>query len=287
MDRAKAAIISTLAYSDIFNYPLTKAEIWRYLAADKTLLFGTFEKTLSLCDEVKCKDKFFYFSGRSNIVDERLKRKKISDKKLEKAKKIAGLLFHIPTIQLIGISGSLAMYNADQSADIDLFIIVKKNTIWISRFFILLILQLKQIRRKRSGKKTSNTVCVNMFIDTGHLVFPPDRRDFYTAHELLQMKPLFAKGYIYHEFLRKNKWISTMLHNGFPGSVLKEIPREIQKGNSFPKFIEAIFKYSQVWYMRNHITHETIREGFVAFHPNDYKNEILREWERLKNKYGI
>lgn len=221
------------------------------------------------------------------LIEERQKRKKISEKKLQKANDIAKFLARIPTIELVGVSGSLAMYNADRIADIDLFIITKKHTLWMTRLLIACLLQTKHLRRKRNEKHAPNSVCVNMLLDTDHLLFPKSRRDSYTAHELLQMKPLFARGYTYHALLKKNTWIRTFLPNGYPYSVIKGIPELKKTKKHMVVFFEPLARMVQVWYMKRHRTTETITDGFVAFHPYNYKDEILQEWERRKKKYGI
>lgn len=287
MDQAKQAILATLTYSDIFDYPLTHAELWRYLVTPKPILFTRFEKALLSLDTVNEKDRFYHLKGRQKLISERQKRTKISEKKLQRAKEIAKLLSFIPTIELISVSGSLAMHNADKNADIDLFIVTKAKTLWTTRLFIAFVLHTKHIRRKRKENSAPNRVCVNMFVDSDNLLFPKERRDSYTAHELLQMKPLFARAYTYHELLRKNNWVRQFLPNGFPESVLREIPATPKTKSSVISFIEPFARMIQVWYMHNHRTREAIHNGFVAFHPYEYREVVLKEWKRRQEKYGI
>jgi predicted nucleotidyltransferase len=287
MQEVKAALLSTLAYSDLFDYPLTKAELWRYLVTSKRIQFARFSKELSTNPEISQVNTLFCLKGRKKIITLRQERKKISEKKIEKAKQIATILSRIPTIELIGISGSVAMLNAEKDADIDLFIITKSQTLWITRLLILIILESMHLRRKRQSKKVRDTFCLNMMIDTTQLQFQKNRHDMYTAHEILQMKPLFARGFTYHEFLRSNKWIAQFMPNGFPTSVLKEIPKIPPTSSKVIKFFEPIARLGQVMYSKRHMTTETIHTSFLAFHPFDYKNIMLEKWEKRKKAYGI
>lgn len=280
----KCAVYATLAYSDIFDYPLTEKELQKYFVSGLPV-DTTFEEMLRACPKAKKKDGYFYLAGRSGLIPLRQKRESISHEKMKRAKKIARLLQYIPSVEFIGLSGSLAMSNADTDADIDLFIITKPHTLWLTRLFMLLLLECCGMRRKRTGNIFSDTVCVNMLLDTKHLSFPKERHDFYTAHEIVQLKPLIDRGEIYEQFLLQNTWVLHFLPNAF-GKIRRSRRRD---KSSFYWFLplELLARSVQVWYMKGHRTKETITPGFVAFHPFDYKKEILTQWKKKKKAYGI
>lgn len=281
----KKAIYATLAYSDIFDYPLTKEELLQYLLIKRSASTNLDTMVLSL-PKVKKKEGYFYLSGKSSIISLRKKRAAISMEKMKRAKQIVRMLKRIPSIEFIGMSGSLAMANAEEDADIDLFLITKPQTLWLTRLLVLLLLEVKGKRRKRTGSKFSDTICVNMLVDTNHLCFPKERHDAYAAHELVQMKPLFERSNSYRRFLCANEWVLKYLPNGF--ACIKS--REFEQGTSLSFFfapLEFLARSMQIWYMKGHRTKETITHGFVAFHPFDYKKEILGQWEKKKKLYGI
>lgn len=289
MDQVKTAIISTLSYSDIFDYPLTKAQVWRYLVTkNEKLKIQNLEQGLDalvLHKKIYQKDGYYFLAKRKEIVRKRKEKEKISQQKLQKAKEIARIIAKIPTVLCIGVSGSLAMENAEKDADIDLFVITKKDTLWVTRGIILFLLQYKKVRRKRQGGKTKDTICLNMLIDSNHLALKKERHNIYSAHEVVQMKPLFTRGFIYEEFLRENMWVTKFLPHAFPKSPLRHIPKihTTEKSMWYP--LERLAKFFQVWYMQKYRTNETIANGFVAFHPQDYKNGILAAWKTRKEKY--
>lgn len=286
MDQVNDAIVTTLSYSDIFDYPLTKAELWRYLTLSKPILYRTFDTALARAS-IKEKSHLFFLPGRSGLVRERLKRQKISKKKLKNAQPVLQMLQKIPTIEFIGISGSLAMHNAENNADIDLFIITKPQTLWLTRLLVLSFLQFKRMRRKRQGRKSKNMICVNMLLDTNHLSFPKSRQNLYTAHEIMQVKPFFSRNNTYERFLKKNTWIRKFLPNSFPKTALRLMTFS-QTSKAIPlHFMEKLAKVMQIWYMKKHITKEYVSDGFVAFHPQDYTNYVLSELEKRKKKYGL
>src|SRR5258706_7182761 len=114
------AIIQALCYSDIFNYPLTKEEIGRYLVNSSSFTVSSFGETIQLLLKKKRIikiDNYFCLSGREEVILLRKERERISEEKIHFAKKIARILCIIPSISFIGLSGSLAMKNSTRESD--------------------------------------------------------------------------------------------------------------------------------------------------------------------------
>ncbi|MGH7245387.1 MAG: hypothetical protein ACREGI_00450, partial [Candidatus Levyibacteriota bacterium] len=180
MKSPEKEIVATLCYSDIFDFPLTAPEIYRYLIAKKSVSYEKVIQQLSKKSSFFSRaNKFFYLSGRKYIVEERMKKGRISKRKLQKAQKMSRFLSLIPTILFIGVSGSLAMKNAKGNADIDFFIITKKDSVWITRFCCFLFLSVFGKRRKRNENNPKDTICLNMLIDESHLAFPQKKQNIY------------------------------------------------------------------------------------------------------------
>lgn len=289
--RIDEKIFKTLIYADIFNFPLSKSELWRFLISDKTVDKKSFNEIINKKSSSFSTYKDWYFlNKRKSLVNLRLKRMRESRKKLTEAKKIAFYLSFIPTVYFIGISGNLSMQNASEEDDIDLFIIAKKDTIFLTRAVILLILQVLGIRRKRDEKQQANKICLNMLIDETAIKLSKERRDLYTAHEIVQMKPLFERNNIYEKFMSLNKWVLEFMPNSVD---IKKLSNEDIKDTmgllNYPisqllTIFEFLAKTIQLWYMRKHRTNETITDRMLAFHPLDYKELILKEYEARKQK---
>jgi len=142
----KKAILKTLAYADVFDYPLLKKEIWRFLIKErKEGELKTEEEGKGFSWELKelikkslCKEKkgFYFLPGREKIINLRKRRQKYSEKKIKIAEKIALILRKIPWVKMVGVTGALAMRNAEKKDDIDLLIIAVKNRLWLTRFLL-------------------------------------------------------------------------------------------------------------------------------------------------------
>ena len=100
MGYSKRSVFQTLAYFDIFGYPLTFEELFEYFP----------EKTDKKFLQKKAgKRKFYFLKGRSKTVSTRLRREKESNRKLHTSQKVSKILSFIPTVQLIAVSGALSM----------------------------------------------------------------------------------------------------------------------------------------------------------------------------------
>jgi len=294
MRSAEKAVIKTLVYSDIFEFPLSYDELWRFLISPKPVSKKSLKEILNRQSQnFSVKNGWHYLFQRDSLIDIRLQRNKESSKKLTDAKKIVSYLSLVPTIYLIGISGALAMENAGDKDDIDLFVITKTNTIWITRFVLILILQVFGVRRNRSTKRAANTVCLNMLIDEAGMAFLLEKRGLYTAHEIVQLRTLFNRNNTYEKFISANKWVLNFMPNSIDIKKLRnEDIKDIKKSLNYlisqlliiPEFFAKIV---QLWYMKRHITNEKITNHMLAFHPLDYKEIVLKKYRKRLKRYGL
>ncbi len=295
MDNSEKLIIKTLLYSDIFDFPLSQEETWNYLISEKRVNSNHLKNKIKKINSVVFrKNGYLFTSGRKDIVETRLKRIKESTIKLDIARKIIKRLFVIPTVLFIGISGNLSMFNADKKDDIDLFVIVKKNRIWTTRLLLIISLKLMGKYRKRGQKDVSNKFCLNMLIDKTSLKLPSKFQNLYTAHEVSQLMPIRQRKKTYKEFITANSWTAHFLPNVKDEIEKREI--ENHKDSLFEKIIyvflsitllEFLAKIFQLYSINKNKTSETISNNFLAFHPRDYKSEILLKYNKSLFKYGL
>lgn len=291
MFSVKKSIIRTIIYADIFNYPLTIDEIYKYLITNKSITKAQIYKEIQKIKVIDSFRKHFFLKGKKFLVQKRLKKEKESDKKLLTAKKAAFYLSFIPSVLLIGLSGNLAMKNAQKNDDIDFFIICKKGTIWISRLLAILLLKLLRLHRSYNNADIENKICLNMFIDQSALDFFSSNKNLYTAHEIVQLMPLFKRKNIYQHFLNANRWVIEYLPNSLD---IQKLNREFKNNkikssykyiivpllNCFIVFIEFSAKKIQLLIMNKHKTTETITNKFLAFHPIDHKDRVLKLYKK-------
>ena len=285
MDRR---VIKTLSYSDIFEYPLTLRQLHKYLITpNKIGIHEAMDLVKKENKYIRNKNGFYFLTGREDNVLLRQQREKESIKKINYARKKTKVLNFIPGIKFLGISGSLSMKNADPNDDIDLFIISSRKQAWTTRLVSVCLLKIQGVYRSKNEKNPSNKLCLNMIIDEDNLLFSKSRQDIYSAHEIVQVLPLFDRENTFIKFVNTNNWIKKYLANFEPKLFRNE------KTNIFTNIVwkmlmilkfESLSKFIQLKYMKKKKGRETIAQGFLAFHPNDPRNQIIKAYQtRLKS----
>lgn len=275
-------VLATILYYDMFDFPLTLEEIQRYVVGRNTFSLNQIRQELQNT-YIDHKKGYFFLKGRESLVASRLQKEVLSKKKIMKARRIARMLGSIPTIVGVGVSGSLSMLNAKEDDDIDLFIITKNRTLWVSRLLVTGMLVLTRNLRRFGSEQVKDSICTNMWVDEANMAFPKNRQNIYTAHEIVQMKMLFCKHNINNKFMNANMWI----HKFLPNTRIPAVRNDTSLSGIFFQMIEPIARGIQLWYMKKHQTSETITDGFVAFHPKDYTHTVLSTWNKRLKLYGI
>lgn len=290
MDSRQQAILKTLLYSSLFDYPLTREEIYNFLIGLKISKKECYQLLKNSKLPIEFDEGFFFLRGKGNSVKKRKRREKISLEKFKKAEKIIKKISLIPTVKLIGISGTLAMLNSEKDDDIDLFIIADKNLVWLTRVLAALLLVFLGVYRTRNSKVNADKICLNLLLDEENLKFKDE--NLFTAHEIMQLIPIFERGGTYQKFIKQNNWIKKFLPNAMVSTKIKFKNKQNIFGNLFKIiaktfFLETIARNLQLFYMRGHITKEKLEIGFIGLHPLDYKSQVLRNFQRNLKKFQL
>jgi len=130
-----------IKYFNNFDYIPTTEEIYTFYP--KKINMDTVGEYYKKNQKLKIKSQKFQ--------KEREKRKRISENKINLINTYIKLLSNFSQIKLVGLSGTVAMNNAQENDDIDLFIITAKDRLWTGRLVAILLAQLLNLRRKRNS----------------------------------------------------------------------------------------------------------------------------------------
>ncbi|MFC1711131.1 hypothetical protein ACFLZ1_00940 [Patescibacteria group bacterium] len=281
------SILKTLHYHNIFDYPLSKSEIYKFLiqfSSTKPIFAKTLKKLVSK-KAIFFKKPFYFLPQRGSILETRKNREKISSEKISIAKKTAKILKLIPWVQAIAITGALAMKNSEKQDDIDFLIITSENRLWLTRLLAILVLQILGRRRKPGDKNVKNKICTNMFLDKSALKIFKDKQNLFTSHEITQAKLILQKDYAWEMFLNENKWVKVFLPNSFvlDKASLRKYKKARSKTFIILDYLETIIFKLQFKIMETKKTREQISKNFAFFHPQDRGKEIIAKF----NKFSV
>lgn len=268
--RIDSAESASIYYHNIFDYPLDLSDLIKWKT--NVLILDKSNR------QIKQKNGFFFLEGNEGVVYKRSLRKRISERKMEIAKKAGKILSIIPTIKMVAVTGSLAMENASTTSDIDLMLVTSKDMMWTTRFFSYLFLKLANISvRKFGDKDETNKLCLNIWIDESDTPWPS--RNIYTAHEIAQIIPLINRDNTYEKFLKKNKWILEY----WPNAVrMQDVEHKLLNKKTKLRIIDSIFLlverlafWLQYRHMKPKITREIVTPTCALFHPQDWSKVVL------------
>lgn len=276
----KSAVLATLSYFDLFSYPLSEEEVffWLPAKAGRQEVKKALEE-LRKAGKISVKDGFYFFSQK-NSVEQRKKQESEAVGKIKKAQEAARLLGLLPGILLVGLTGNLAMKAAKKEDDIDFLIITRSGWLWRSRFLAIFLLELLGWRRRPNQKEVRDKICLNLFLEEGHLALKKERHDLYTAHEILQMKPLVDKADAYQRFLQANFWAASFLPQAWGEKKVKSKKGKEATAVS-PSIVEKILAGLQLKRISVHQGREEILPGQLFFHPQDRRGEMMRKYRKM------
>jgi predicted nucleotidyltransferase len=280
------AILKAVRYADYYHFPLTAKEIWYWFPhvspdSPDSPPFRKALLTLVSHGSLEKHSQYFTLPGRSSIIQIRRQRFLLSRHKWLIARRVVKSLCRIPTVQLVALTGSLAMNNSKENDDIDLMIVTYPNTLWFTRFLVVIILKMLHLRRPvliANMDKIKDKICDNLYLESSRMAVTRSTGDcFYLAHELLQAKPIFDRKGVYRAFLSSNSWASNLLPNAYHHAVstYTYLPRESRHrrekwGNYIYKLVSPVnflFFVLQYLYMKPKMTGESVSLHTAYFHP--------------------
>jgi hypothetical protein len=203
------AVLATVVYADLFNFPLARAEVHRDLIGVATTPAETERAIAGLVEEgaLVLADGAVILPGRAELAAQRRERRAHAAHLWPRARRFGQLIARYPFVRMVAVSGSLAADNPDPRADIDYLIVTAPGRLWLVRGLAVLLV--------RAARLAGAQLCPNYLLTTRALTL--QERDLYTAHELLQAVPLTGTP-IYQQFLADNCWAATWLPNRFQGA---------------------------------------------------------------------
>lgn len=213
-------LYKTIIYFDLFSYPLTALEVWKYAQISEPCSFvDALEQLehLHMRGAVQEKDGFWFLSDQEHILNVRRKRYLIAERKYRKVRRAIRFLKQISGIRMIAVANTLAWSHARDESDIDLFIVTQPGALWTSRLLGVTPFALLKLRPRPQRER--DTFCFSFFaseraLDFSSLAIQPE--DPYLLYWLATLAPVYDPDGLLSGVWDVNTWARALLPNAEP-----------------------------------------------------------------------
>ncbi len=298
------AILRTIVFFDIFQYPLTTTQVWRLLYDPEQKLervnLLSIEKCLINLQKqgiVKNNSGFWQLASSSEYLSVRQERYCLAAYKLRKVLRWVKLFILLPSVRFIAIVNSVGYRNPQITDDIDLFIVARRHKLWLTRFWLTGLAKVFGLRPTVSHQQDG--LCFSFYLSDNHLTMTDlmiAKEDVYFHFWFTQMTVLFDDGVGKLLVEANNGWLKNFPNlklNLKPAAVLTKISllvkilrlisnlltlawwepivRLIQKKWLLPK---------QLRLKANQNTSVLITNEVLKFHEHDRREYYFKLWQQ-------
>ncbi|MBS1662117.1 MAG: hypothetical protein JST68_13825 [Bacteroidetes bacterium] len=324
----RLSILKVLAYFDLFDYPVTADEILFFLDKEapaidlqteldtltrEGLLFQLDTTQLNTPDAPEAahtnphanpqtNTPFYSLRNDPALTTRRLRGNRHADDLLKIAARISRQLYRFPYVRGIGISGSLSKHFADESADIDYFIITRRNRLWIARTLMHGFKKLNYLRNRQ------NWYCMNYYVDEEALEIK--EKNIFTATEMITLLPASGNGGLV-KFFDANNWTSryfpqynnrTKAAEGpVPSSIVKNFLEKILDGRWGDRLDDLFQRWTTQRWQKKEQRGDRNKKGnrmalqnekhFSRPNPENFQQKVLDRYARrlheLEHSWGL
>ncbi len=296
-------IYNALKFYDMFDYPLTLIEVYKFLQNYEGKLEGqSFElseidETISQMPEVKSINGFYML--REELYEARFARHNTAHKRWKKALKLIGWISDVPFLKLVAMCNMFPIDTPKPESDIDIVIVAKHGRIWFVRLIVTLLIAMTGQWRH---KKIAGKLCLSFFMSDEHLDMQKLYKekniwldnDPYLYNWLAVATPIYDRDDTAQKFFTANAWVKKYIPQSFTYDPvdLRRVKRsliargwqnfwEFVLAGKFGDFVEKAVRKLQSEYMKARGDQEWLRNPNVVrsdevlkFHEVDRREEF-------------
>lgn len=287
-----------LAYSAVFEFPLTTAEVlkrcWRF-EGETVPTQPQIEKVLRLLrslGKVSQAEKLWHLVSQPQAPSNRLLWKQYSQQKMEQATPVIKFLTSLPWVVGVAITGSVAVNSAKKDDDVDFMVVTEPNRLWLTRL-LTLFFAMKYGKRRSFAREEPNSWCFNLWLDSDNLLVPQAQHTLYTAYEVCQAKWILSRKQTAIKFLESNLWVKKRIPHYYSWRIAQSISdilsptaqgiTELFVSNLILAPIVGVVDWlvylMQLQYMSPHRTSEKVTRNWAYFHPRNIRSDLKKKLE--------
>ena len=200
----EAAVLATVAYSDVFDMPLERDRIRRFLIGKRAESVQVAEALDRLVSEglLDMRGDLAFLPGREEVVGIHAERVTRAVEMWDEAERWGARIGRLPFVRAVAVTGGLACDSVADHDDIDYLIVTEPGRLWIARLFSVVLVH--------AGRLRHVDLCPNYLVADDAMVL--DERTSYSARELAQMVDVIGTD-VLTEMRRQNDWLLEHLPN--------------------------------------------------------------------------
>ncbi len=289
------SIVRALCWFAVFERPMTGFEIWKWLiepvrAYDLSEVYRVLESSEWLKGKFEEHGGFYRVIGVvpsscesfKHAVETRSRNYLDATKKFRKLKRASHYFRLFSSARSVAAVNSIAWMNTNTESDIDLFVVTKPKSIWMTRFWMVVPFI---VFRKRPGASNQDPFCFSFFATSNALAMDHLRLkdgDHYFAFWLKSMVPMFDRDQNFERLQKENAWADHVL----PNASLRRVHPLHKISLTFPTF--PTFPIFQMFYrsiskkrfpivirdLANKDSRVIVSDDMLKFHETDRRAEF-------------
>lgn len=236
------------------------------------------------------------FVGDEALIPLHEARERVFPRKWAAAQRLAKVLRWVPSVRFCALANTTALMHARDEADLDFFIIVRKNTLWLTRMLLVAIGRLFG-KRPRERFAERDAWCFSFLMDESDLSlerFALPGGDPYLEAWVLRLVPLLDDG-IGRALWEANAWAWRERLVQAPWIAWKRIPSRKSAVPRFIGFFERIAYRLQRWFGAKNLwkaaeqntTNVVMNEQVCKTHLDDRRAWYRERYEEILRERGL
>ena len=295
------SIIRTLAFFDLFSQPLTVQEVYRFLYCPPSgVVLADVVRELEHASYVTKLDGVYALKNGRATMRSRGEHQRQYIQKMKRAKRATSLISLVPFVRAVFVCNTVGFGVPTEQSDIDIVVITKDKTVFLTRFLVTMLLSITGFRRH--GRQVKNKVCLSFYLTESSLSLQSlaIERDIYLQYWIVLLIPIYDPQQIHARMLVDNAWVNETLpfactpyiaasHIRVSDTVCGRLVRSIcsfQCLLSLWRVGEMVAKRLQLWWMREKLarsrqiqTAVIVSDSMLKFHEEDRRVLYRDEWE--------
>lgn len=305
------AVRKTLAYFDVFAYPLTAPELyqslWEYRVDVSYSHWLLDLQEIARADCIEHKHGYYFLPQREATIPERERSVRSVAKKLAIARRAANKIRYLPFVRALFVCNTVATGSASADSDIDVLIVAKAGRIWLARLLVTGLLGLFRLRRTKI--KITNRICLSFYLTDNALNLQSiaiPTPDIYLCYWIRQLVPTYDPDNLLQAIQSANAWVDEFVAptaapyqlidryralDSRLSSVIKKILEKFwagRYGNLMESQAKALQQTHRKLYPPKTGDNRSVivSDTMMKFHENDRREYFCEEWRKRLRLIG-